>query len=105
MLNELKDKPGVSVDERMADLAVAGGGRCILKARRCSLSPVRGSAARLPRSSGRRWRRADACGPCPHLGPCPLLETRERRWATRRLLWPRHGWRIWPVTPSCPRIR
>ncbi|MFR6518614.1 MAG: hypothetical protein ACLUPV_04945 [Bilophila wadsworthia] len=58
MLNELKDKPGVSVDERIADLAVAVGGRCILEARRCSLSPARGSAARLPRSSGkRRWRR------------------------------------------------
>ncbi len=82
VLNELKDKPGVSVDERMADLAVAVGRALHPEGTALFVEP----GTRLGGTLTAKLRETaleeglTPVAPCPHLGPCPLLETRERRW-------------------------
>ena len=82
VLNELKDKPGVSVDERMADLAVAVGRTLHPEGTALFVEP----GTRLGGTLTAKLRETaleeglTPVAPCPHLGPCPLLETRERRW-------------------------
>ncbi|MFR1532930.1 MAG: hypothetical protein ACLSTO_04230 [Bilophila wadsworthia] len=58
VLNEVKDKPGVSVDERMADLAVAVGRTLHPGGTALFVEPGTRLGGTLPRSSRkRRWRR------------------------------------------------
>lgn len=82
VLNELKDKPGVSVDERMADLAVAVERTLHPEGVALFVEP----GTRLGGTLTAKLRETaleeglTPVAPCPHLGPCPLLETRERRW-------------------------
>ena len=109
VLNELKDKPGVSVDERMADLAVAVGRTLHPEGTALFVEP----GTRLSGTLTAKLRETaleeglTPVAPCPHLGPCPLLGlcAAPLGSATHIAAGGRHGWRIWPVTPSCPRIR
>ena len=82
VLNELKDKPGVSLDERMADLAVAVERTLHPEGAALFVEPgtrLGGTLTAKLRETALEEGLAPIA-PCPHLGPCPLLETRERRW-------------------------
>ncbi len=94
VLNELKDKPGVSLEDRMADLAVAV---------RRTLHP-QGSAlfvepgTRLGGTLTAKLRETALeegfvpLAPCPHTKPCPLLETRARRWCHSTIMAEAPAW-------------
>ena len=80
VLNELKDKPGVSLDERMADLAVAVERTLHPEGAALFVEP----GTRLGGTLTAKLRETAMeegllpVAPCPHLGPCPLVES--RRW-------------------------
>lgn len=80
VLNELKDKPGVSLDDRMADLALAVERTLHPEGTALFVEP----GTRLGGTLTAKLRETAMeeglvpVAPCPHLGPCPILET--RRW-------------------------
>ena len=82
VLNELKDKPGVSVEERMADLSAAVQRTLHPEGAALFVEP----GTRLGGTLTARLRETALdeglvpVAPCPHVESCPLLETRERRW-------------------------
>uniref|UniRef100_UPI00263127EF small ribosomal subunit Rsm22 family protein n=2 Tax=uncultured Bilophila sp. TaxID=529385 RepID=UPI00263127EF len=94
VLNELKDKPGVSLEDRMAELAFAVGRTLHPEGAALFVEP----GTRLGGTLTAKLRETALeeglvpFAPCPHQEPCPLLDSRERRWCHATLLAEAPAW-------------
>lgn len=82
VLNELKDKTGSNLDERMTELSLAVHRSLHPQGRALFVEPgtrLGGTLTVTLREAALEEGFAPVA-PCPHSGPCPLIGQRERRW-------------------------